>query len=215
MRSFVRSCWAACLSLTVLCFVADSRAGLPPQIPAVASFTPSSGSSFVLSPTTRIIVDSKYGSSGYPSALRFAETFRDDLSSVTSVPFFPLVDLAHEATGSKLSPVIYIDIDPSLEYELFNGKPTDEGYDIVIEPYTIQIKASAPIGAWRGMTTLVQQAALASSSSGHVSFPVGHAKDTPGWEIRGFMLDAGRHWYTPQFIGERQGSFFYAFDNVN
>lgn len=202
MQLFVQGSWARCLAVIALAVQAASGAGLSPQIPSVASFIPAtSTSSFVLSPNTRIIVDSGYGDKGTPSALDFAKIFRNDLASVTSYSKLPQVDLSHGA-GTQSSPTIHVVVDPSLNYTLFNGKETDEGYDLLIEPDTVQLKASAAIGAWRGMTTLVQQAALAVASGAHISFPLGQVTDTPGWEIRGFMLDAGRHWYTTQFLSE-------------
>ncbi|KAI0694432.1 glycoside hydrolase [Cytidiella melzeri] len=204
----LRGALAACL----LPALAAAGSGLSPQIPSVASFNPESGSGvFVLSPNTRIIVDSVYGEKGTPSAHDFATTFRGDLASVTSYTNLPSVKLSQDGSGTKSNPSIYVVIDPSLEYKLYNGKDTDEGYDLVIQADTIEVKANAPIGAWRGMTTLVQQATLAvAAGQKPMSFPLGTASDTPGWEIRGFMLDAGRHWFDTQFLTDlcTYASFF-------
>lgn len=197
--------------LATLSVTAVVSTSLSPQIPSIASFTPSpdSDAAFFLSPKTRIIVDSKFGGKGSPSAHDFAKTFHDDLASVTSYTDLPAVDLSHSDNGTTNSPSIYIVIDPSLEYRLFNGKVTDEGYDLIIEENTALIKAGAPIGAWRGMTTIVQQSTLAVAAGGNVFFPVGQATDAPGWEIRGFMLDAGRHWFDTQFLSTFSDDYFF------
>lgn len=177
-----------------------------PQIPSLASFTThGSSGSFILSPITRIVVNSKYGSSGSPSALDFAREFHDDLASVTSFSTLPSAQLGSGifAQGTPLLPVISVVVDPSQEYELFNGKKTVEGYDLVVGEGTLTVRASAPIGAWWGMRTVVQQAALAvASGAKQIAFPLGNGTDSPGWEVRGFMLDAGRHWFDTTFLGE-------------
>jgi hexosaminidase len=194
------------LLLGILCAVCSFSipicASLAPQIPSIASFTPTSGSeTFVLSSNTRIVVDSKYGGKGSPSAYDFAKTFQQDLVSITKFNDFPKVKLSHYDSETKSEPNIYVVIDPALEYKLFNSKTTDEGYDLVISSHTIQINARAPIGTWRAMTTLAQQAVLAVAAGKEtIAFPVGQASDTPGWEVRGFMLDAGRHWFNTKFL---------------
>ncbi|OCH89748.1 glycoside hydrolase [Obba rivulosa] len=187
-----------------------ASAVLRPQVPSVAAFEPASGS-FQLSPDVRIIVDSQHGTTGSPSAYAFAETFRTDLMSVAGFDFVPPVLLSSSGAGVRGAPVIFIEIDPSLQYALYNGKPTDEGYDFEITEYTYTIKASAPIGAWWGTRSLIQQHVLmASNDSGTITFPVGNGKDSPGWEVRGFMLDAGRHWFDTEFLSElcTYASFF-------
>lgn len=179
-----------------------------PQIPSLASFIPhtSQGTPFILTPITRIIVDSKHGTQGSPSALDFAKVFRTDLASVTSYSTLPGVEVLSSssllAKGSKLLPVISVVIDPTLEYKLYNGKPTSEGYELQIAENTVTVKANAAIGAWWGLRTLVQQAALVlAGGAKEITFPLGNATDSPGWEIRGFMLDAGRHWFDTDFLG--------------
>ncbi|KZT01175.1 glycoside hydrolase family 20 protein [Laetiporus sulphureus 93-53] len=56
---------------------------------------------------------------------------------------------------------------------------------------------------------MLQQVALASND-GTIAIPTGSGTDSPGWEIRGFMLDAGRHWFDTQFLTELciDASFF-------
>ena len=51
-------------------------------------------------------------------------------------------------------------------------------------------------------TTISHAALAAQSGAKTVAFPVGTVTDAPGWDVRGFMLDAGRHWFDTTFLGE-------------
>ena len=178
-------------------------ATLQPQIPSVASFAPSSGSeSFQLSDGILIVVDSEVVTKGSPSLLNFAKTFRDDLSSVADFKLVPPVQTGSQSSIlTKLLPSIFFTIDTTKNYKLYNGKSTEEGYDLITAHNSITIIAAAPIGAWWASRTLLQQVALAiKSGSRRISLPLGHITDSPGWEVRGFMLDAGRHWFETDFL---------------
>ena len=177
-------------------------ASLAPQIPSIASFNPSNGT-FELSPTVQIVVDRRYAHQGTPSLLEFAQTFQADLKEVISYVGDPPLWLSSTAPDDTHGiSTIYITLDPTLEHKLYNGESTDEGYDFDIGPSLYLIKASAPIGVWWGTRTLLQQAALQlAAGGGTVRFPTGAGSDSPGWEVRGFMLDAGRHWFDTSFLG--------------
>ncbi|KAI8981330.1 glycoside hydrolase [Trametes punicea] len=178
-------------------------AGLEPQIPSVASFEPSNGS-FEISPIVQIVVDNKYANHGSPSLLDFGNTFRDDLQAV--IPYVTLgpVLLSPSVPGIAFGKTtIYLTLDTTLQYSLYNGKSTDEGYDIHVSQSSVTISGSAPRGVWWGTRTLLQQAALQlGQGKKTVSLPAGRITDSPGWEIRGFMLDAGRHWFEASFLGD-------------
>ncbi|KAH9885463.1 glycoside hydrolase [Cubamyces lactineus] len=193
---------AALLVLTV-CSVALGSDGLKPQIPSVASFKSSRGS-FELSPVVQILVDSKYAGHGTPSLLDFADTFSDDLKDIVGYVSLAPVLLSPFVPGITFGiPTIYLTLDTSLKYKLFNGKATDEGYDIEVSQDSLIVKSSAPLGVWWGTRTLLQQAALQlADGEKRVSFPAGSITDSPGWEVRGFMLDAGRHWFDASFLGD-------------
>ncbi|KAI0095157.1 glycoside hydrolase [Irpex rosettiformis] len=201
--------WATFLPLDS----AFANAALFPQIPSVMSFT-STGTTdtFILDGNTRIIVDSEFGREGSPSAYDFAKTFHQDLLAVTSLVGLPSVELIRPGGPPVGKSSIHVVVDPtSMNFTLYNGKSTNEGYNLVIREDTIRIEARAPIGVWRGMTTLVQQAALAVAAGKKlVSLPLGQVSDAPGWEIRGFMLDAGRHWFDTKFLADlcAYASFF-------
>ncbi|PCH34416.1 glycoside hydrolase family 20 protein [Wolfiporia cocos MD-104 SS10] len=195
--------WTVTSALCLAVFVPSTLgANLHPQIPSVASFTPA-GSFFELSPAVRIVVVDEHGLDGSPSTFSYTETFRGNLVSVTGYDTLPPVELSSSISGSDGAPVIYIQIDPSLNFTLYNGLPTDEGYNFNISEYTYTIKAAAPIGAWWGAVTLLQQVALTvAEGKDTISIPTGSGTDSPGWEVRGFMLDAGRHWFDTSFLSE-------------
>ncbi|GBE77376.1 glycoside hydrolase [Sparassis crispa] len=188
------------LSLPVI--FALPPAGLQPQIPSVAFFTPGQGT-FELLPDVRIIVDAEHGLEGSPSAYSFGETFRTDLMGVAGYNYISPVALSDYSVGTVSTPVIYILIDPTFNFTLYNGKPTPEGYNFEVTEYTYTITASAPIGAWWGTRTLLQQTALNFANDFQtITLPAGTGSDSPGWEIRGFMLDAGRHWFDSTFLAD-------------
>ncbi|OSX66804.1 glycoside hydrolase family 20 protein [Postia placenta MAD-698-R-SB12] len=194
---------AVCFWINTLLLCSHAlAASLQPQIPSIASFT-SAGDSFQLSPNVRIIVDSAHGLEGAPSALSYAQTFRSDLMSVAGFAHVPPVEVLPGGTGFAGAPVIYIAIDPTMQFALYNGEPTLEGYDFEITEYTYTIKVAAAIGAWWGAVTMLQQVALTAVAGGtNISLPTGAGSDSPGWEVRGFMLDAGRHWFDTAFLSE-------------
>lgn len=194
---------AVCFWANTLLLCLDAlAASLQPQIPSIASFT-SAGDIFQLSPDVRIIVDSAHGLEGTPSALSYAQTFRSDLMSVAGFAHVPPVEVLPGGTGFAGAPVIYIAIDPTMQFALYNGEPTLEGYDFEITEYTYTIKAAAAIGAWWGAVTMLQQVALTVAAGGtNISLSTGSGSDSPGWEVRGFMLDAGRHWFDTEFLCE-------------
>ncbi|KAI0830841.1 glycoside hydrolase [Trametes gibbosa] len=193
------------LTILLIIFACTKALGgsLQPQIPSVASFTPSHGS-FALASAVRIVVDSKHASRGSPSLLDFAHTFRGDLKDV--VPHLGLVPILLSSVVpdvASATPTIYLTLDASVQYKLYNGGPTDEGYDIDIAHGSVTIKSSAALGVWWGTRTLLQQAAIQlAQGAKEASFPAGRISDAPGWEVRGFMLDAGRHWFETSFLSD-------------
>ena len=183
---------------------------LQPQIPSVQSFYPDElGQAFILSSETQILVDEAYAFDGGthsngPTLLDFAETFRSDLIHLTSSTF-PLVRVTpfsqiHIDDGDS---AIILTLSSSGNYTLYSGIPTPEAYDFLISNSSYVISGSGPIGAWWGTRTLLQQLALSEQGcNGTYTIPAGNGTDSPGWEVRGFMLDAGRHWYTTEFLGK-------------
>lgn len=139
-----------------------------------------------------------------PTAFQFAETFRQDLSNWTTanwtlqrVGSFP-----EGASGILLGP--FRGSDDEVTYE--NGATTEEGYEIEITNRTVYIGGKGARGMFWGTRTLLQQALIANGSS----LATGRTIDAPAYATRGYMLDAGRKWYTPEFLKElcTYASFF-------
>jgi len=202
--------WFLRLLGTILLAVGDHATVLHPQIPSVQSFYPDEpGQLFILSPETRIFVDETYASDGGsrsngPTLLDFAETFRSDLIHLTSFMFPPVqvtpFSQIHIDDGVS---VIVLTLSPSINHTLHSGALTPEAYDFLISNSSYIISGSRSIGAWWGTRTLLQQLALSEKGfNGTYTIPTGNGTDSPGWEVRGFMLDAGRHWYTTEFLGK-------------
>ncbi|KAJ7695494.1 glycoside hydrolase [Mycena rosella] len=182
------------------------------QIPSVASFVGFDGPSFVLSSSTQIVVDSAFQTSGSPSLLSYAQTFRDDLISLTGFTSISEVMTGSIKDSDPTRTTIFMTLGAA-NHTYFNGVATGEGYDFSISSQAYIIKGSGAIGAWWGTRTLLQQAAMitaGSGSGGTISIAAGSGSDTPGWEVRGFMIDAARHWFKPSFLADMciYASFF-------
>ncbi|KAK6818899.1 beta-hexosaminidase [Apiospora arundinis] len=80
------------------------------------------------------------------------------------------------------------------------GAPTSEGYTLSVSADGVTVRGASPLGVWWGTRTILQQAIL--NGEGGASLPYGEVHDAPGWATRGMMLDAGRHYYPPEFITE-------------
>lgn len=139
-----------------------------------------------------------------PSALEFAETFAGDLKDafhvdikVQCVPF--------ESGGADHGPGIYLGIDELGNYTYENGVETSEGYTIDVAEDSLSILGGGARGIWWGTRTLLQELMLAREATGvHqgdgteeiIELKAGRAVDSPAYPTRGFLLDAGRKWYS-------------------
>lgn len=137
-----------------------------------------------------------------PSAREFADTFKQDLEEITGDRWrvHTVHKLPKDATGIFLGELDGND----LTYE--NGEPTEEGYELEVEHDKVTIRGSGSRGMWWGTRTLLQQILLA----GHSTIPTGQTRDAPAYPTRGFMLDAGRKWYSPEYLKDlcTYASFF-------
>jgi hexosaminidase len=135
--------------------------------------------------------------------LDFAETFRGNLVELTSFTVPPVQIVSLGTSIDHHSPTIVLTLDSSSSHTLYSGSATVEGHDFFISNASYVISGSGPIGAWWGTRTLLQQLVLSESGDdGTYRLPTGNGTDCPGWEVRGFMLDTGRHWYAADFLGK-------------
>lgn len=192
--------------LFLFAIVASALQTLPP-----GKWVPSSKGGFSIWGVDKTIyIESKFASrkdqTGLtlipPSGYEFASTFAQDLGELTgdcwtvrTVDTFP-----DHVTGVFLKGLE----GERLTYE--NGQPTEEGYELQVEEDKVTIQGSGSRGMWWGTRTLLQQIILAKDST----IPSGKMQDAPAYATRGFMLDAGRKWYSPAFLKDlcTYASFF-------
>ncbi|GJJ08838.1 hypothetical protein Clacol_003057 [Clathrus columnatus] len=189
---------------------------LPPLIPAVHSFSPSTNDNdFHLASRFRIVVDASQASARsendttlIPPTLRgFGETFLSDLQEL----FDSNVNIEEIDLPPNFVPEngdIILTLLPSSiaqTYTLAKGTPTVEGYEMVVTSSSVKISGSGPKGAFWATRTLLQGLILANKT-----FPSGTIKDQPDWSTRGFMLDVGRKFYPIEYLTEMcaYASFF-------
>ncbi|MCJ1328569.1 hypothetical protein MMC10_005246 [Thelotrema lepadinum] len=160
--------------------------------------TPSS--SFSLLDVQEIIVDAGYAgdvdSEGEtlipPSLWEFASTFADDLQSASGSS----VRVINGTEASQSS--VFLTLAPSTtKFVDAAGRPTSEGYTLNVTDAGLLVEGASPLGVWWGTRSILQQLIL-----GNGSIPLGSGYDSPGWGIRGAMLDVGRHFYPPDFLVE-------------
>ncbi|KAB8263230.1 glycoside hydrolase superfamily [Aspergillus pseudonomiae] len=154
---------------------------------------------YSLSQLTSIVVDERYadaidndGATQIPPTLQqFAETFQKDLQSTVGIDI-PLTSSRTAAVNS-----IFFTLANETGFQDAAGRYTSEAYTLTINENGVRISGASPLGAWWGSRSLIQAAVV----SGH-TLPQGSAVDAPGWANRGVMLDAGRHFYPPEFLIE-------------
>ncbi|KAJ5893225.1 hypothetical protein N7495_004916 [Penicillium taxi] len=138
-----------------------------------------------------------------PTASDFAQTFLEDLQEITNEPWeLKVVDrFSEKNSGIFLG---HSEIPGKFTYE--DGTPTEEGYELVIGKDRISILGSGARGMWWGTRTVLQQIVL----SENLSLPLGSVVDVPAYPVRGFMLDAGRKWYSLDYLKDlcTYASFF-------
>jgi hexosaminidase len=141
-----------------------------------------------------------------PRGRDFAEVFLEDLNHVTgfnwSLETVESLPATADANGAILLGAFTGD-GASMTYE--NGVPTSEGYELDISPSAVFIGGTGARGMWWGTRTVLQMLLI-----GNNTLPTGRLSDAPAYATRGYMLDAGRKWYTKEFLKEMcsYASFF-------
>ncbi|EOD44574.1 putative glycoside hydrolase family 20 protein [Neofusicoccum parvum UCRNP2] len=146
-----------------------------------------------------IVVDARYldavnddGETLIPPTLHaFAQTFAADFSNTVGL------NLSLSSGTAPGAGSIFLTLDNATDFLDAAGRPTAEGYSLSVAADGVTIAGASPLGAWWGTRTLIQAAVLNNGT-----LPVGSAIDAPGWATRGVMLDAGRHYYPPEFLVE-------------
>ncbi|KAJ9490636.1 hypothetical protein VN97_g2648 [Penicillium thymicola] len=137
-----------------------------------------------------------------PSASDFANTFRDDLQELTNSSW----ELRTVKQFPKYASGIFLGrVNNPQRFTYEDGRETEEGYELEIQDDSVFIRGSGARGMWWGTRTLLQQLVLTRSS-----LPPGRVEDAPAYATRGFLLDAGRKWYSLEFLKDlcTYASFF-------
>lgn len=93
-------------------------------------------------------------------------------------------------TGSPEAPVIVLNLDPA-----YDG-PSQEAYSIMVSPQRVEIRAKGAHGILHGIQTLKQ---LCRDG---VMVPCCIIKDAPAFQWRGFMIDVGRNYVSPDILNQ-------------
>ncbi|KAJ6111990.1 hypothetical protein N7523_008051 [Penicillium sp. IBT 18751x] len=156
------------------------------------------GGAYDLAQLTHIVVDSRYADKVDhdsqtlipPTLQQFAETFQEDLKSALGLT----VQLT-KGTKRK-SDTIFVTLGNDTKFEDAAGRPTSEGYSLKVDNRGLVVTGASPLGAWWATRSIIQTAA------GNSTIAKGAGADAPGWGTRGAFLDAGRHYYPPDFLIE-------------
>ncbi|ETN40827.1 uncharacterized protein HMPREF1541_05107 [Cyphellophora europaea CBS 101466] len=138
-----------------------------------------------------------------PSGAEFAVTFAEDLSGATEEEWtVEVVEDLPDISGIFLTR--YSGNDTELAYE--NGTPTSEGYQLEVGDGKVTISGVGSRGLWWGTRTVLQHL----YQSNFTSIPSISVADAPAYVTRGYMLDAGRKWYSPSVLKDlcTYASFF-------
>ncbi|KAF2645235.1 glycoside hydrolase, catalytic core [Massarina eburnea CBS 473.64] len=179
-----------------ICLLATTTNGQLLGIPT-APFSLGDGR-LALHDLTTLVVDSQYADivdeRGEtlipPTLLEFANTFAGDLQTLD-------VNITTKQGQNASHGSIFLTLGNASDYYDIAGRESSEGYTLSVSSSGVTITGASPLGVWWGTRTVLQQAILNNGS-----IPHGIASDTPGWVTRGMMLDAGRHYYPPDFLIE-------------
>jgi len=148
----------------------------PDVVPSIREWSGGSGR-FELEPESRIVVDSG-------ALVDEAELLRDDLAVVT---------------GFELQVVTGKDPQDGDLFLSDRGAPAEmgrEGYVLKIGE-RVELRGGDDAGVFYGTQTMLQ---ILRSREGHRSLPHGEARDWPRLRERGYMLDAGRKYWSPDYV---------------
>jgi hexosaminidase len=137
-----------------------------------------------------------------PTAYEFARTFTQDIAAlfggnwtIQKVDTQPVSGIFLGQVRTNAS---------QLRYE--NGIATEEAYELDVGNGSVYIGGAGARGMFWGTRTLLQELLIANGST----LAARRTTDAPAYATRGFMLDAGRKWYSASFLKElcTYASFF-------
>lgn len=153
----------------------------PKVIPALQNWTGGNGT-FTLGQESRIIAGAGTEAVG--------DQFRQDLLTSSGLQF-PI------AGGAVAPGDISLVLDPTLGSAEGGQRFAEEGYLLTVDADSATIKAPSVKGLFYGTRTILQ---ILMQAPDRLSLPVGNSTDWPNYAERGFMLDVGRRFFSPQFV---------------
>lgn len=160
---------------------------MPNLIPVPQKVEPGSGEPFTLGPDTRIHV---------PPADAEARRIGQYLADVIGLAAGPAALRLDESASAPPSDGIQLLV-------ALTGSGTSEGYEIVVSPKKVEIRASSHAGLFYGVQTFrqllpafVEFEAVRADKSRPIQVTPIRIADTPRFGWRGAMLDVARHFFT-------------------
>jgi hexosaminidase len=137
-----------------------------------------------------------------PTAYEFAQTFLEDITQLFGANW--TLEKVDEFPASGIFLGQFRGDSSVLTYE--NGVATEEAYELEVTGKSIYIGGTGSRGMFWGTRTLLQELLVANGTA----LPSGRTTDAPAYATRGYMLDAGRKWYSPSFLKDfcTYASFF-------
>jgi hexosaminidase len=135
---------------------------------------------YSLKSSTNLVVPNANNS----SLASYVRVFMNDLKAA-----YPNRDF-HMVVGKPKKGDIYFQVDST------HQSITKEGYELGVDDY-LTVHAKTPLGAFWATRTIMQ--ILAQDPIRH-TIPKGLAKDYPKYEVRGFVLDVARKFFTIDFL---------------
>lgn len=172
---------------------AQSVNAAPFVIPGLREWQGNTGQ-FTLRPASAIIIAPESAQ----ALSTTAHILQQDLQQLTNGMLLPV------KTGAPAAGDIFLSLNKA---DTSLGK---EGYLLTSTPQTLHISAPESRGVFWGTRTLLQ---VLEHDSLHTHFPCGVAKDYPRYEVRGFVLDVGRKFFSMDFL--RQYVKFMAYYKMN
>ncbi|MFE5709573.1 discoidin domain-containing protein [Streptomyces sp. NPDC056501] len=165
---------------------ATSANAAPATVPALQQWSGGAGS-LTLTDASRVVT-APWSST---KLRQLAAQMVEDAAEVTDLR------LTTASTSTPAAGDIVLRIDPAADFGSAKPELKPEAYRIEVTSARVTIVAASEKGAYYGTRSLLQ--AVRASSTG-TTVPVGTAIDYPNYAVRGYMIDVGRRYMTPELI---------------
>jgi hypothetical protein len=154
---------------------------VPAVVPSLHEWAGGSGE-LKLSAASRIVVGSGLDKVG--------QAFAADLSEMTGLQL-PVV------SGAAAPGDIILAVNAADSHPAGGQRYAEEGYRLTATADGVTLTAPTETGVYYGTRSLLQ---ILAQTNGRNIVPLGSATDWPDYEARGFVLDVGRRFFTPEFV---------------